>query len=127
MPKQAPLETPAKSESKPTIETLQTIIERQTAAIEKLIEDNRKIKRRLFFIALGSNIRFILFLIPLVLMLIYVVPFLRENWESMQALLSITQPGGNGGGGSLFDQLSKEGINISTLLQELQRTQTPQQ
>lgn len=123
MPKQAIAETPPKSESKPTIETLHAIIEKQSAAIDTLIEDNKKIKRRLFFIALGSNIRFVFFLIPLVLTLIYVVPFLRENWESMQTLLSIT---GVQGGDSIFEQLSKGGVNISTLLQELQRTQVSQ-
>lgn len=121
MPKQTSQEALPKTEQKTTVETLHAIIEKQSLAIETLLEDNKKIKRRLFFIALGSNIRLVLFLIPLILTLIYVVPFLQNNWESMQSILDMTKSGKEQGAGSLFEQISKEGINISTLLQEYER------
>lgn len=121
MPKQVVAEALPKSEAKLTVDTLHAIIEKQSLAIETLLEDNKKIKRRLFFIALGSHIRLALFLIPLILTFVYVVPFLQDNWESLQSLLIITNPGTGPGGGSIFDQLGKDGISIPTLLKEYER------
>lgn len=110
--------TTAHEEIKKDITALRALVEKQTGIIEGLHEDNKKIKRRLFFIALGSNIRFIIFLIPLVLALIYVVPFVRENWERAQAILNISN--GNGDSSSF---LNMQGVDVNKLLQQFQNQQ----
>lgn len=118
-----PVSTVAHEEIKKDITALRKLVEKQTEIIEGIHKDNKKIKSRLFFIVLGSNIRFIIFLIPLVLAFIYVVPFVRENWERAQSLLNITDLGTEKDSSSLFNQFGKQGVDVSQLLQQLQNQQ----
>ncbi len=121
MPEQTPPVSNTVTEKTHTIDTLHVLIEKQSTQINKLVEDNKKIKRRLFFIALGGNIRLILVLVPLLLTLALVVPFLKQNWEGVQTFLQIVQPDNNQSGGSFIENIAKDGFSMSSMIQEFQR------
>lgn len=119
MPDPSPRQKVRNTEPQPSdISALRSVIEEQAKRIEQLIEDNKKIKRRLFFLALGSNIRLVLFLIPLVLALIYVLPFVQDNWDNMQAFIDLLDGGQST---SLWNQLNTQGLDVAELIAEFER------
>lgn len=95
---------------------LQTELSAQRTLLEQIREDNKQIKRRLFYMALGSYLRLALIVIPLLVGLAFVIPFFQENWEQMQRLLEMSQAVTDQSGFSLWQELERQGIDVNDIL-----------
>lgn len=93
------------SEHASDLDELKQMIKEQQTIIHALHEDNKKIKRHLFFIALGSNLRFLFLIVPLIFGAIYLAPFIRYNWDNLQQLLLLAEKVQNQGPDSWWSQI----------------------
>jgi hypothetical protein len=56
---------------------------------EKLLEDNRKIKYRITMMTIGSYLRLLLFLAPIIIGIIYLPPIFKDILEQYKSILNI--------------------------------------
>lgn len=57
--------------------------------LAEMERDIKKIKRRLLILAIGSYVRLLILLIPLVLAVWFLPPFIREVWSQYGTLLQV--------------------------------------
>ena len=68
-------------------ESTTELLEKQSKLLEVIFEQNKKIKRQLMWMTIGSYIRIALFVIPLIAAAIYLPPLLRDTFKQYESLL----------------------------------------
>ncbi|MEK7623421.1 MAG: hypothetical protein AAB408_02000, partial [Patescibacteria group bacterium] len=63
------------------------LLTKQQALLETIVEQNKKIKRHLFWMAVGGYLRLMIIVIPLILGLIFLPPLLRDAVKQYQSFL----------------------------------------
>lgn len=81
---------PAVVPEHPNNDELAVLIKKNIQWSEVLYQQNKKIERRLFWMAVGSYLRLAIILIPLVLGAIYLPPIIRQLLSQYDALLEVT-------------------------------------
>lgn len=71
------------------------LLEKNLKWAEILYEQNKRINRKLNLLTIGGTIRFLAILIPIVLALIFIPPFLRSFSESYGSFLKALGGGGD--------------------------------
>ena len=56
---------------------------------EKLLEDNKKIKLRITMMTIGSYLRLVLFLAPIVIGIIYLPPIFKDIFEQYKSIINM--------------------------------------
>jgi hypothetical protein len=111
----------------PNNDELLALIKKQSEMIGELQHDSKKIKRRLFIMSLGSYVHLLVIVVPVILTFIYVVPFVKDNWQHVESLLTLTNfsQGGTAKPAAilpvLLEQLGAQGIDIEKVLKQLQQ------
>lgn len=88
-------------------------IDRLIALSEEVLADNRKIKRRLTLMAVGSYLRLLIILVPIVLGVIYLPTLLENTFGEYSAIFQAlgTPAGGTAPIAELFGNLSDDQLN----------------
>lgn len=81
-----PQPSPAASE----IRELQRLLEESIALSQKIVVQNRQIKRRLTWMAVGSFLRILVILIPLILAAIFLPPLIEPAIRQYQELIGLS-------------------------------------
>lgn len=95
-------------------ENLKELIEKNIKWTQVVYEQNKQIKRRLTLLALGSYLRILIIVVPIILALIYLPPILRPLFEKYNSLLggmgSVKTGAGSASLNGLLDNLSTSQI-----------------
>ena len=98
-------------------ENLEELLKKNLQWSKIIYDQNRVIKRRLLVMVLGSYLKLIIIIVPLVLAIIYLPPLLEPYFNQVSGLLF----GGGGGNqvGQILNQVSGGGLedvlsNVST-------------
>ncbi len=81
-------------------EDIKNLIEKNTKLVQSVFEQNQKIKHRITMMVIGSYLRLLLIVVPIIFAVIYLPPLLRPMFEQYSALL-----GGMGGTNSGANQI----------------------
>lgn len=96
---------------------LKDLIEKNIKWSQAIYEQNEKIKRRITMMVVGSYLRLLLILVPLVLALIYLPPLLQQALSQYSELLGI---GGNMSGlDKILSEVSPQ--DISQILKTIKK------
>ncbi len=105
-------------EEKKGEENLKELVEKSIKWTQVVYEQNQKIKHRITMMVIGSYLRLLLIVVPIIFAVIYLPPLLRPMFEQYSALL-----GGVGGGGASQLQLDKLMGGVSqSQIQEIMKT-----
>ena len=114
--------SPASAQSS---EDVRFLLEKSVQLSEKIFEQNRKIKRRLLLMVMGSYIRLALILVPIILGIVYLPPLLRDYTRQIQSVFGSGEDAGPSGGPAavfdIFSQLTPEQIQAGLKLLQQQR------
>lgn len=91
------------------VDSLKALVEKNIKWSQVLYEQNKKIKRRLTLMAVGSYLRLALILVPLLIAFIYLPPLFSQFWSQYSNLL-----GGAGASG-----IVGEGTQINEILGQI--------
>src|SRR3989338_2916294 len=100
---------PEKIESGESGDTLKELVEKNIKWSQVIYEQNRKIKRRLTLMVVGSYLRLLMILVPLILAFIYLPPLIRGLFEQYAGIINGLQGATKGGQldiNSIIDQIS---------------------
>ena len=100
-------------ESEDDAVTLKDLVEKNIKWSQVIYEQNRGIKRRLTWIVVGSYLRLLIVIVPLILVFIYLPPLLKDLFAQYSGLLGGLSGASNGGQldvGSILNQVSPEQI-----------------
>lgn len=86
-----------------SIDGLKELIEKNIKWSQVIYEQNRKIKNRLNLIVVGDYVKLFIILIPVILAIVYLPPFLKELFDQYSGLLGI----GGGASNQVNDILSQ--------------------
>ena len=106
-------ETPEKIEYDQSGDTLKDLVEKNIKWSQVIYEQNRGIKRRLTWMVIGSYLRLLMIVVPLILAFIYLPPLLKDLFAQYSGLLGGLQGASKGGQldvGSLLNQVSPDQI-----------------
>ena len=106
-------ETPEKIESDQSGDTLKDLVEKNIKWSQVIYEQNRGIKRRLTWMVIGSYLRLLMIVVPLILAFIYLPPLLKDLFAQYSSLLggiSGVSKGGQLDVGSILNQVSPDQI-----------------
>ena len=106
-------ETPEKIESDQSGDTLKDLVEKNIKWSQVIYEQNRGIKRRLTWVVIGSYLRLLMIVVPLILAFIYLPPLLKDLFAQYSSLLggiSGVSKGGQLDVGSILNQVSPDQI-----------------
>lgn len=59
-------------------DALETLLKKNIALSESILHSNKRIARRLLFMAVGNYVRLMLLLLPIILAIIFLPPFLKD-------------------------------------------------
>ena len=93
--------------------TLKDLVEKDIKWSQVIYEQNRGIKRRLTWMVIGSYLRLLMIVVPLILAFIYLPPLLKDLFAQYSGLLGGLQGASKGGQldvGSLLNQVSPDQI-----------------
>lgn len=79
-----------KTPSDPSHETLEELLRENLALSEKIYTQNKKIKRYIVAHAVGSWLRLLLIVVPLILAAIYLPPLLKPYFEQAETILNLS-------------------------------------
>lgn len=96
---------------------IQDLLEKSIALSEEILEQNKKISRRLFFLSLGGYIKWALILIPIIIGIIYIPPFIEKLPQIISGLLSSVA--GDVIGNSVNDVAGSSGLTLDKILRLL--------
>lgn len=68
-------------------EDIKSLIEKNTKLVQTVYEQNRKIKRRLTLMVVGSYIRLSLIILPIILAIIFLPPMVEKIWAQYGGML----------------------------------------
>lgn len=98
-------------------EDIKNLIEKNTKLVQSVFEQNQKIKHRITMMVIGSYLRLLLIVVPIIFAIIYLPPMLKPLFEQYSALLG----GSAGGAGQLQLDKLMGGVSQSQI-QELLKT-----
>ncbi len=89
-------------------EDIKNLIEKNTKLVQSVYEQNQKIKHRITMMVIGSYLRLLLIVVPIIFAVIYLPPILKPLFEQYSALLG-GMGGTNSGAGQIQDLLKAIG------------------
>lgn len=98
-----------KVESDEGAATLKDLVEKNIKWSQVIYEQNRGIKRRLTWMLIGSYLRLLIIVVPIILAIIYLPPLIRDLFEQYAGIINGVQNMSKGGEldiGGLIDQIS---------------------
>lgn len=99
------------------------LLEKNLKWAEMIYAQNKHINNKLRLVLIGSSLRFLLILIPIVLALIFVPPFLRSFSESYGSFLKTLGGGGNKPTGNTTGNKAAPPSQFDNLLKQFQNGQ----
>lgn len=96
--------------------SLRELVEKNIKWSERIFEQNKKIKRRLTFIAIGDYIKLCLFLAPIILGIIYLPPLIREFMKGYNQVLGSSSGLSLDNIGSIIEQFLPPGVSADRFL-----------
>lgn len=77
----------AKTSKEATPEALRDLLEKNLKWSQIIYEQNRRINRKMFWYAFAGWLRLLVIVVPLVLAVVFLPPFIRQAWEQYQGLI----------------------------------------
>ena len=90
-------------------DTLKDLVEKNIKWSQVIYEQNRGIKRRLTWMLVGSYLRLLIIVVPLILAFIYLPPLIKDLFEQYSGIVGGLQSATKGGQldvSSIIDQIS---------------------
>lgn len=106
--KQTPPTTPSPEHHEDAHDTLISLLKENIEISKEILEHSKKTRRFMFWTVVSSYLRLAIIIVPLVLALIYLPPFLGDIWSQYQQLLGISASGSPLDVTSVIQQITPE-------------------
>lgn len=106
-------ESPLVLKAEPTLENIKDMLEKNLKWSQILYEQNRKINRKMLWSAIGSWIKILLILVPVILAVFYAVPILKDLMSKYGGILGLDSHINSNNLNDSSTQNILEGLNLN--------------